>query len=46
MPDQYLGVRLFLPELSLLQPCQYRIVNAPNSSYHCISVKRELGVYQ
>ena len=43
LPGQYLSVRLFLPELNLLQPRQYRIVNAPNLSYYCISVKREIG---
>ena len=43
LPGQYLSVRLFLPELNLLQPHQYRIANAPNSSYYSISVKREIG---
>lgn len=41
LPGQYLSLRLFLPELNLRQPQQYRILNAPNSSYYCISVKRE-----
>ena len=41
LPGQYLSLRLFIPELNLLQPCQYRIANAPNQVYYCISVKRE-----
>ena len=44
LPGQYLSLRLFLPELDLHQPQQYRILNAPNSSYYCISVKREPGL--
>ena len=40
-PGQYVSLRLFLPELQLLQPHQYRITNAPNSSHYCISVKRK-----
>lgn len=43
LPGQYLSLRLFLPEINLLQPRQYRIANAPNSSYYRISVKREIG---
>lgn len=42
-PGQYLSVRLFLPELNLLQPRQYSISNAPNGEYYRISVKREAG---
>lgn len=42
-PGQYLSVRLFLPELNLLQPRQYRILNEPNRGYYRISVKRETG---
>jgi nitric oxide dioxygenase len=42
-PGQYLSVRLFLPELNLLQPRQYSISNAPNQLYFRISVKREKG---
>jgi nitric oxide dioxygenase len=42
-PGQYLSVRLFLPELNLLQPRQYSISNAPNQLYYRISVKREVG---
>ena len=40
LPGQYLSVRLFIPELNLFQPCQYRIANAPNQTYYCISVKQ------
>lgn len=42
-PGQYLSVRLFIPELNLLQPRQYSISNAPNQLYYRISVKREAG---
>jgi len=42
-PGQYLSLRLFLPELNLLQPRQYSISCAPNGSYYRISVKRERG---
>ncbi|HEV7379759.1 MAG TPA: NO-inducible flavohemoprotein [Dyadobacter sp.] len=43
VPGQYLSVRLFLPEINLLQPRQYSISNAPNGLYFRISVKRERG---
>lgn len=42
-PGQYLSLRLFLPELNLLQPRQYSISCAPNGTYYRISVKREVG---
>ncbi|MGG5507310.1 MULTISPECIES: NO-inducible flavohemoprotein [unclassified Myroides] len=42
-PGQYLSLRLFLPELNLLQPRQYSISCAPNGQYYRISVKREKG---
>jgi nitric oxide dioxygenase len=42
-PGQYISLRLFLPELNLLQPRQYSISCAPNGSYYRISVKREAG---
>ena len=42
-PGQYLSLRLYLPELNLHQPHQYRILNTPNSLYYRISVKREPG---
>lgn len=42
-PGQYISVRLFLPELNLLQPRQYSISNAPNGAYYRISVKKEKG---
>lgn len=41
LPGQYLSVRLFIPELGLLQPRQYSISTAPNGIYYRISVKRE-----
>ncbi|MCT4071368.1 NO-inducible flavohemoprotein [Elizabethkingia anophelis] len=40
-PGQYISVRLFLPELQLLQPRQYSISSAPNGKYYRISVKKE-----
>lgn len=42
-PGQYLSLRLFLPELNLLQPRQYSISCAPNGTYYRISVKKEAG---
>jgi nitric oxide dioxygenase len=41
LPGQFLSVRMFLPELNLLQPRQYSISSAPNGSFYRISVKRE-----
>ena len=38
---QYISVRMFLPELNLLQPRQYSISTAPNGIYYRISVKKE-----
>lgn len=43
VPGQYISLRLFLPELNLLQPRQYSISCAPNGKYYRISVKREAG---
>ncbi|WP_295119881.1 NO-inducible flavohemoprotein [uncultured Chitinophaga sp.] len=42
-PGQYLSVRLFLPEINLLQPRQYSLSAAPNGEYYRISVKKEKG---
>ena len=42
-PGQYISVRLFLPELDLLQPRQYSVSNSPNGQYYRISVKQEKG---
>ncbi|MFD2934855.1 globin domain-containing protein [Spirosoma flavum] len=42
-PGQYLSIRLFLPQLNLLQPRQYSITNEPNGLFYCISVKHETG---
>ncbi|ARS37938.1 nitric oxide dioxygenase [Pontibacter actiniarum] len=42
-PGQYISLRLFLPELNLLQPRQYSLSNAPNGDYYRISVKKEAG---
>jgi nitric oxide dioxygenase len=43
VPGQYISVRVFLPELQLLQPRQYSISCAPNEEFYRISVKKELG---
>lgn len=43
LPGQFLSVRLFLPELNLLQPRQYSISCSPNGEYYRISVKKEVG---
>lgn len=42
-PGQYISVRLFLPEINLLQPRQYSLSAAPNGEYYRISVKKEKG---
>lgn len=42
-PGQYISLRLFLPELNLLQPRQYSISCAPNGKFYRISVKKETG---
>ncbi|QJD95442.1 NO-inducible flavohemoprotein [Mucilaginibacter robiniae] len=43
LPGQYITVRLYVPELKVLQPRQYSISCAPNGEYYRISVKRERG---
>lgn len=43
LPGQYISLRLFLPELNLLQPRQYSVSSSPNGKYYRISVKREAG---
>lgn len=40
-PGQYISLRVFLPELGLMQPRQYSLSDAPNGEYFRISVKRE-----
>lgn len=40
-PGQYLSLRLYVPELDIIQPRQYSISSAPNNEYYRISVKRE-----
>jgi len=42
-PGQYLSIRLFIPQLNLLQPRQYRLADAPNGLYYRIAVKRDGG---
>ncbi|MGV3558783.1 NO-inducible flavohemoprotein [Larkinella arboricola] len=46
LPGQYITVRLFVPELNVLQPRQYSLSCAPNGNYYRISVKRESGDQQ
>src|SRR5690606_38060983 len=41
LAGQYISLRLFLPELNLLQPRQYSISCAPNHGYYRISVNCE-----
>ena len=43
LPGQFVSLRLFLPEINLLQPRQYSLSSAPNGQYYRISVKRESG---
>jgi len=42
-PGQFISLRLFLPQLNLIQPRQYSISCAPNGTYYRISVKKETG---
>ena len=44
LPGQYITVRLYVPELKVLQPRQYSISCAPNGSFYRISVKKESGI--
>jgi len=43
IPGQYISVRLFAPELGLMQARQYSLSDAPGSDRLRISVKRERG---
>lgn len=43
IPGQYISLRVFLPELNMIQPRQYSVSCAPNNEYYRISVKREAG---
>jgi nitric oxide dioxygenase len=45
-PGQFISVRLFLPELSLLQPRQYSLSCSPNGKHYRISVKRETSAQE
>lgn len=42
-PGQYVSVRLYVPELGLMQPRQYSLSDAPGQDRLRISVKREAG---
>ena len=44
-PGQYLSIKLFLPEINLVQARQYSISSSPNQSYYRISVKKEKGAH-
>lgn len=41
LPGQYVSVRVYVPELGLMQPRQYSLSDAPGSDRLRISVKRE-----
>ncbi|MBO9328225.1 nitric oxide dioxygenase [Achromobacter sp. HZ01] len=45
-PGQYVSVRLYVPELGLMQPRQYSLSDAPGQDRLRISVKRETGSAQ
>jgi nitric oxide dioxygenase len=45
-PGQYVSVRLYVPELGLMQPRQYSLSDAPGQDRLRISVKREAGSAQ
>ncbi|KOQ37939.1 NO-inducible flavohemoprotein, partial [Achromobacter xylosoxidans] len=42
-PGQYVSVRVYVPELGLMQPRQYSLSDAPGQGRLRISVKREAG---
>ncbi len=42
-PGQYISVRVFVPELGMMQPRQYSLSGAPGQDALRISVKREAG---
>lgn len=41
---QYISIKVFLPELNLIQARQYSLSSVPNENYYRISVKRERGL--
>lgn len=43
LPGQYIGLRVFVPEIQHLQPRQYSLSEAPRSDFYRISVKKEPG---
>lgn len=43
-PGQYVSVRVYVPELDLMQPRQYTVSDRPGQGRLRISVKREAGV--
>jgi len=44
LPGQYISLRVYVPELGLMQPRQYSLSDAPGQGRLRISVKRERGV--
>ncbi|MBV7485851.1 NO-inducible flavohemoprotein [Bordetella sp. BOR01] len=44
LPGQYISLRVYVPELGLMQPRQYSLSDAPGQGRLRISVKREGGV--
>lgn len=42
-PGQYISLRLMVPEFGYMQPRQYSLSDAPQSSHYRISVRREGG---
>ncbi len=43
-PGQYISVKVFVPELGMMQPRQYSLSCAPGQAYLRISVKREAAM--
>lgn len=44
LPGQYISLRVFVPQLGIMQPRQYSLSDAPGQGRLRISVKRESGV--
>lgn len=43
-PGQYISLRVYVPQLGMMQPRQYSLSDAPGRGHLRISVKRETGV--
>jgi nitric oxide dioxygenase len=46
LPGQYIGLRVFIPEIQHMQPRQYSLSEAPRNGFYRISVKKEAGKQQ